>query len=381
MMMMMMTPPPPVYAWVFGVFALVLGAVVGSFLNVCIYRMPLDLSVNEPRRSFCPHCRVPIAWYHNLPVFGWLWLRGRCAHCRQPIAVRYPLVELLTALLFLMVWQWVNAGPEWSTPLLAFPLWIFVALLIVGTFIDFDHLMIPDEITWGMVGAGLVSSAALPELMGESTRLGGALWSLTGATVGYGTLWAVVELGKLAFGKKRVVLPEPQEFTWTLAVDDAELVIGEERDRWSELFMRESDVLLLVCDRLTLAGEEHGAVSLRCFYNRVELAGKTYALEEVQAFSGRLREYVFPREAMGMGDVKLIAGIGAFLGWKAVFFSIAGASLVGSLVGVGLLVLGPKARSLRIPFGPYLSFGALLWMFAGPALMQWYLRLFQAEGL
>ncbi len=367
-----------VYAWVFDIFAFILGLVVGSFLNVCIYRMPLDLSVNEPRRSFCPNCRAPIAWYHNLPLISWLWLRGRCASCRQPIAVRYPLVELLTGVLFLLVWRLVNADPATSTPLLAFPLWIFVSLLIVGTFIDFDHLIIPDEITWGMVGAGLIFSAIFPQLMGEVNYLRGLLWSLAGAVAGYATLRAVVEFGKLAFGKKRIVLPEPQDFTWKQDGDDADLTIGGDVDRWSELFMRETDVLSLVCDRLTLAGDERGPVTLRCYYDRVELDGKTHPLDTMGTFSGRLREYVFPREAMGMGDVKLIAGIGAFLGWKAVFFSIAGASFVGSIVGVALLVLGPKARSLRIPFGPYLSFGALLWLFAGSAVTGWYLGLFQA---
>lgn len=378
-----MTPPPfppenAAFAWVLSVFAFVLGTVVGSFLNVCIYRMPLDLSVNEPRRSFCPNCRAQIPWYYNLPLVSWLWLRGRCANCQKPIAVRYPLVELLTGVLFLLVWRWMNADPATSTPLLAFPYWIFVALLIVGTFIDFDHLIIPDEITWGMVGAGLVFSALLPELMGEASHLRGLLWSAVGAVVGYATLRAVVEFGKLAFGKKRIVLPEPQDFTWKLDGDDADLTIGSEVDRWSDLFMRESDVLSLVCDRLTLAGEEHGAVRLKCYYDRVELAGKSHPLETLGEFSGTLREYVFPREAMGMGDVKLIAGIGAFLGWRAVFFSIAGASFVGSIVGVALLVLGPKARSLRIPFGPYLSLGALLWLFAGSTVMEWYLGLFQS---
>ena len=96
---------------------------------------------------------------------------------------------------------------------------------------------------------------------------------------------------------------------------------------------------------------------LRCFYNRVEFDGTVHPLETLEEFSGSLREYVFPREAMGFGDVKFIAGIGAFLGWKAVFFSIAAASMVGSVVGVLLLVSGPKTRSLKIPFGPYLSVG------------------------
>ena len=107
----------------------------------------------------------------------------------------------------------------------------------------------------------------------------------------------------------------------------------------------------------------------------MEWGREVYPLETLAEFSGRLREYVFPREAMGFGDVKFIAGIGAFLGWKAVFFTIAAASLVGSVVGILLLALGPKTRSLKIPFGPYLSVGALLWMFAGPEIVRWYFGL------
>ena len=117
---------------------------VGSFLNVCIYRLPLGMSVNEPQRSFCPNCKAQIAWYHNLPIVGWLWLRGRCANCHQPISARYPAIELLTGLLFLAVWR--HFQQEW---ILVLPGVIFVSLLIVATFIDFDHFIIPDEITIG----------------------------------------------------------------------------------------------------------------------------------------------------------------------------------------------------------------------------------------
>src|SRR5207245_3621988 len=96
----------PTYKFLFVVFAFVLGAVVGSFLNVCIYRWPVDLSINEPRRSFCPSCKTPILWHQNLPLISWLLLRGRCANCGAKISFRYFAVELVTALLFLSIWQW-----------------------------------------------------------------------------------------------------------------------------------------------------------------------------------------------------------------------------------------------------------------------------------
>ncbi|MDQ6765665.1 MAG: prepilin peptidase, partial [Verrucomicrobiota bacterium] len=128
----------------FSVLAFVLGAVVGSFLNVCIYRLPLDLSVNEPKRSFCPSCKKQIPWQQNLPLVSWLFLRGRCANCGSRIAFRYFAVELLTALLFLAIWR---AFP-WE---IALVYWLLAALLIVATFIDFEHFIIPDEITLGGV--------------------------------------------------------------------------------------------------------------------------------------------------------------------------------------------------------------------------------------
>ena len=366
-----MTLPDAYYHALFATFSFVLGAVVGSFLNVCIYRLPLGLSVNEPRRSFCPQCRAQIPWYYNLPLLSWLWLRGRCANCRQPISVRYPFVELLTAVLFLLVWQ--EARETW---ILVPPYWIFVGLIIVATFIDFDYFIIPDEITLSSIAAGVLLSFAIPQMMGETSHTAGMLWSLVGAAVGYVTLRTVVEAGKLAFGRKRVVLPEPQKFEWRPTGNgDAELTIGQDVDRWSEFFSREKDELVLKCDQLVLGGQERGEVVLRCFFDRVELSGQAYRLESVEQFSGTLREFVFPREAMGLGDVKLIAGIGAFLGWRSVFFTVAAASLIGSVIGIGLLLFGPKARSLRVPFGPYLSLGAILWIFAGPGLVRWYLAL------
>src|SRR5947208_15631423 len=128
------------YELIFRCFAFALGAAVGSFLNVCIYRLPRDLSVNEPRRSFCPACKQQIPWQQNLPLLSWLFLRGRCASCGSRIAFRYLAVELISALLFLAVWL---AFP-WE---IALTYWILVSLLIVATFIDFEHFIIPDEVT------------------------------------------------------------------------------------------------------------------------------------------------------------------------------------------------------------------------------------------
>jgi leader peptidase (prepilin peptidase)/N-methyltransferase len=360
------------YKHLFSAFAFVLGAVVGSFLNVCIYRMPLNLSVNNPRRSFCPHCKQQIPWYRNLPLISWLALRGQCANCKAPISFRYFGVELLTALLFLAVW--LKCWDE-AQYLLALPYWILLSLLIVATFIDFDHFIIPDEITWGGTGAGIVASLLFPALMGEETLLRGLLWSGIGAATGYFTLRAVVELGKIAFGKKRIALAPAAPFTWKRDGDDADFQVGEDKMRWSDLFSRESDRLVLQCKKAEIAGKQHGETSLVFFYNRVLVAGETHELDHLDSLSGIATEVVIPREAMGLGDVKFIAAIGAFLGWKAVFFTIMAASVIGALVGVTTILLRKREWSAKIPFGPYLALGAVIWLFVGPQLVEWYLNL------
>ena len=138
------------------------------------------------------------------------WHCGKCANCGEPIAFRYLGVELLTGLLFLAVW--LKTWPElW---LLAFPYWILVSLLVVATFIDFEHFIIPDEITWGGALAGVLLSSAIPQLHGLESPLASGLWSLIGAASGYALLWLVVEMGKIAFGKKAYAIAKPMPFTW-----------------------------------------------------------------------------------------------------------------------------------------------------------------------
>jgi leader peptidase (prepilin peptidase)/N-methyltransferase len=354
-----------IYESLFRLFAFVLGAAVGSFLNVCIYRWPADLSINKPRRSFCPACKQPIPWHQNLPLFSWVLLRGRCANCGAKIAFRYFAVELITALLFLAVWQ----SFPWQ---MAIAYWIFVSLLIVGTFIDLEHFIIPDRVTIGGIVAGVVCSVAAPALMETNSWIAACVRSLLAAALGYVILLIVLEAGKIAFGRKRIQFDAPTSFTWTKRGDDADLVVGVEKSLWSEHFAREKDRLLLGCDEARIDHHTYGNVTLDFRYDRVTAEGRVYMLDNVTQISGVARELVIPREAMGRGDLKFLAAIGAFLGWRAVLFSLFAGSLLGSIVGLITLVVGKRVWSAKLPFGPYLAFGALSWMFFGDVLLRWY---------
>jgi len=356
------------YEILFSVFAFVLGATIGSFLNVCIYRLPLDLSINKPRRSFCPSCKTPIPWQQNIPLASWLFLRGRCAHCGAPIRFRYFGVELITALMFLTVWRTF----PWQ---IAIAYWVFVSLVIVATFVDFEHFIIPDQVTIGGTVAGVVASLIVPELMNTDSRIAAAVRALLAAALGYLILLLVLEAGKLAFGKKRIRLDAPTPFTWTRQGDDADFVVGSERSLWSDYFARERDRLLLRCDEAKIDNRSYGNVTLEFHYDRVAAEGEVIVLDNLAQITGVVRELQIPREAMGRGDLKFLAAIGAFLGWRAVLFSVFAGSLVGSLVGLFTLLIGKRVWSAKLPFGPYLALGAVTWMFFGETFIRWYLGL------
>ena len=354
-----------VYEFFFRVFAFALGGAVGSFLNVCIYRLPVDLSINRPRRSFCPACKQPIPWHYNLPLISWIVLRGRCANCGAKIAFRYFAVELLTALLFLVIWRTF----PWQA---AIAYWIFVSFLIVGTFIDFEHFIIPDRVTIGGIIAGVVASLAVPALMETDSRLAAGVRSLLAAALGYVILLLVLEAGKIAFGRKRIQFDAPTPFTWTKREDDADFLVGSEKSLWSEHFAREKDRLLLQCDEAKINNHTYGNVTLDFHYDRVAVEGEEFLLDHVNEISGVARELLIPREAMGRGDLKFLAAIGAFLGWRAVLFSLFAGSLLGSIIGLITLIVGKRVWSAKLPFGPYLAFGAVSWMFFGDVFLRWY---------
>ena len=356
------------YTTLFALVAFLLGAAIGSFLNVGIYRLPRDISIKEPRRSFCPTCKTQIPWRQNIPLVSWLLLRGRCANCGARIAFRYFGVELLTALLFLAVWRIF----PWQ---IAVCYWVFVSILLIATFVDLEHFIIPDQITIGGTIAGIVASFLVPELMSTDSRMAAFIRSALAAALGYVILWIVLEGGKIAFGKKRVRLDSPTPFKWTRRGDDAEFVVGEEHSLWSDYFAREKDRLLLHCDEARIDNRILGNEVLEFHYNRVRVGADEFVLDTVDQISGIAHELEIPREAMGRGDLKFLAAIGAFLGWRGVLFAIFAGSVFGSMIGLATLLIGKRVWSAKLPFGPYLAFGALIWMFFGEKFVHWYFTL------
>ena len=248
------------------IFSFFLGAMIGSFLNVCIYRIPKGESIVFPG-SHCPHCQHPIPFYDNIPVLSYLWIKGKCRSCHHPISLQYPIVETVTAISSLLLF--LTFGPSWSY-LIYFA---FTTALIVITVIDLYHQIIPDVISLPGIGAGLLVSLVHPQITFFN--------SLFGVLLGGGSLFLVATV-----------------YQW-----------------------------------------------------------------------------LFKREGMGGGDVKLLAMIGAFLGWKAVILTILLSSLIGSVTGVVLMLIKGKDFKYAIPFGPFLSLGAILSLFYGEKIIRWYLYL------
>jgi leader peptidase (prepilin peptidase)/N-methyltransferase len=201
--------PVGLFHFMFAVLAFVWGACLGSFLNVCIYRIPRELSVVKPR-SHCPHCGKMIPWYLNIPLVSYLALRGKCRYCGVAITSRYFVVELLVGVLFLLVW--LKFDFQDGTRLLGLvPItdwrlvpvyWLMLSGLVLGTFVDFEHLIIPDRVSLGGIVAGVLLSAAVPSLHGATTVVDALRASALGAAVGWGSLWAVGVIGKLMFRKE-----------------------------------------------------------------------------------------------------------------------------------------------------------------------------------
>jgi leader peptidase (prepilin peptidase)/N-methyltransferase len=251
--------------------AFVFGLITGSFLNVCIYRLPREISIVSPP-SACPGCNNPIKPWDNIPIISYLFLRGKCRNCGERISIRYPLVELLNGLLYLLIVYFFGFGWQFI------PLFVFVSAMIAITFIDLEFQIIPDVITLPGIVIGVISSVFF--------------------------------------------LPDP-------------------------LFnIYESDMLTGLINSLI----------------GILLGGGLFFLIAVVSKGG-----------MGGGDIKMMAMVGAFMGWKAVLLVTFIGSLAGSLVGIMLMLFKGKSRKTKVPFGPFLAMGSLITLFLGGKIITWYL--------
>lgn len=260
--------------WTLDLLTILLGLILGSFVNVCIYRLPRELSVVRPRSS-CPSCNRNIAWFDNIPLVSYLLLRGRCRHCDARIPVRYPLIEAATGLTSWLVFHRYGLGPAY------FVYFLYSAALLTVSVIDLEHRIIPDEISLPGIAIGLVLAALTP------------------------------------------VLPLLDEIGFLDAV------IG----------------LLLGGGSLLLVGLAYEAVR--------------------------------KQEGIGGGDIKLLAMIGVFTGWKGVLFTVFGGSLFASIVGITVMIARRQNGQVPIPFGPFLSGASFLYVLVGDRVLQAYWGMLQ----
>jgi leader peptidase (prepilin peptidase)/N-methyltransferase len=336
----------------------ILGCIVGSFLNVVIHRLPLDQSIVSPP-SHCPHCNYSIPWYLNIPLFTWLWLKGKCANCGAAISIRYFLVELLTGVIFLACW--IKFGRQsWE---LALVYSVMLAGLTAATFIDFEHLIIPDQITIGGIGVGFLLSLLAPALHDTKSPAVSLQQSLLGIAVGGGVVYFVLRLGKLLFGKQKLVLEPGSKIIFT----ENSLVLPDGEIHYEEIFYRKSDTVELNAEIVEMADRCYRNVKVQLRPALLKIDDEELKPEDVPCLEAVADNLTLPREAMGLGDVKFMAAIGAFLGWQAVFFSLMASSVLGSVVGVTLVALKKEKASGRIPYGPYIALGAVIWVFGGGA--------------
>ena len=250
------------------VIAFLFGSMVGSFLNVCILRLPKGESIVFPS-SHCTSCNKAIAWFDNIPVLSFLALGAKCRNCHAKISWQYPLIEMVTALLFVIFYRSFGLTPKGF-------LYLYLALMLLAqSVIDMRYKIIPDSLTLPAIVAALTLSAFFPGIHSQGSHLSGFLSSLMGVLLGGGFLYA----------------------------------------------------------------------------------------------AGTIAEWVLKKEAMGGGDVKLLAAIGGVIGWRGVLWTIFVSSLIGT--AGGLYLRFTKGEEL-IPFGPYLALGAFLYLFYGPAVIDWY---------
>ncbi len=349
--------------WLLPLCFALLGACIGSFLNVVIYRMPRGLSVREPRRSFCPHCKAAIPWYLNLPVVSWLMLRGRSACCHRPIALRYCLVELAGAGLFAAV-SWAFSAEDVVTQAL---ICTWVAAMLACFCIDWEQMVVLPSLTLIAAAAGIGAAGLSPWLVtgGSLEAADGLLAAAGGALGGFVLFRLVALLGRLLFGRRRETFGMNLPWSLNQQGDDLVLALGERRLLWSELFMEEGNRLSL--HGAGAEGQGDAVGELRFAVDGVILPdGRRLELEHCESLCGTCTGYTLRREAMGSGDAWIALAIGALCGWQGVVFAL----VAGSVLGIIWALIARIGRGQPMPFGPVLIAGATIWLFWGQPL--WY---------
>lgn len=353
--------------WLLPLFFALFGACVGSFLNVVIYRMPRGMSVNEPRRSFCPQCKAPIPWYLNLPVLSYLMLRGRTACCRKPYTARYCVVELACSLLYGAI-AWYFCTDDIFTQIL---LCVWAALMLACFCIDWEQMVVLPVLTLLATAAGLGVGALSPWFSGDAQEpLQGLVNSLGGAFGGFLLFRLVAIAGKLLFGRRQQEFDAPQDWVLRQAADgeDVELLVGSDRLLWSELFMESGNRFALLS--ATVSSHDAAAGEIVFTVDSVTLPdGTRLSLEEHEELRGSCRGYTARKAAMGSGDAWLALAIGALCGWQGVVFALVG----GSVIGIAAAIVTRIGRGTPMPFGPALISAAFIWLFWGTELCAAYL--------
>ncbi len=322
------------------IFIFCLGAIIGSFLNVCIVRLPHEKSVVFPS-SHCPKCQNPIQWFDNIPLLSWLILRGSCRACKASIAFRYWLVELLTAGAFLFLYQY------YGLQAVLVPYAVMICCFIVATFVDFEHRIIPDEVSVGGMYAGIALSALIP-----------ALHPMAVVDLPLSTLIAcgIVLLCLLLMW----VYPY---FCKHLMEEDSPA-----QDRPVKLLVLSALVGLALINALLVYVPMPWGVHMASLGSA--LAGFLIGGGLIYAL-GLVGDIIFRKESMGGGDVKLLAMVGAFLGWKLAILAFFIAPFFGAVFGI---IEKMRTKDNTIAYGPFLVLGALVSLFWGELIIAFILN-------
>jgi leader peptidase (prepilin peptidase)/N-methyltransferase len=243
----------------------------------------------------------------------------------------------------------------------------------VATFIDFEHLIIPDEITLGGAVAGFVISFLLPSLHHVASNGQGMVQSALGIAAGAGIVYGTLRGGKLLFGRQKMKLPLETKIIFS----ETALCLPDQEISYDEIFYRQSDTIVFHARTVELVDRSYANATVRLSPARLRIDDEEIDPETVPHLEAVCSEIVLPREAMGLGDVKFMAAIGAFLGWEATIFSLVVAAMIGAAYGGVMVALHKQKWSGRLYFGPFLAAAATIWIFAGPELVTWYLRFSQ----